>query len=63
MPLPWSSRTYSCPKRRQRAGSSFEVAVVVDIASGYHMNSHKPLDEFLIPTTLTPQAPGGPETG
>jgi len=40
-------------------GSSFEVAVVVDIASGYHMNSHKPLDEFLIPTTLTPQAPAG----
>ena len=40
-------------------GSAFEIAVVVDIASGYHMNSHKPLDEFLIPTTLTPQAPAG----
>jgi hypothetical protein len=44
-------------------GSAFEVAVVVDIASGYHMNSHKPLDEFLIPTTLTPQAPVGLKPG
>jgi hypothetical protein len=44
-------------------GSTFEIAVVVDIASGYHMNSHKPLDEFLIPTTLTPQAPAGLKPG
>jgi Disulphide bond corrector protein DsbC len=44
-------------------GSAFEVAVVVDIASGYHMNSHKPLDEFLIPTTLTPQPPAGLKPG
>jgi hypothetical protein len=44
-------------------GSAFEIAVVVDIASGYHMNSHKPLDEFLIPTTLTPQAPAGLKPG
>jgi len=44
-------------------GSAFEVAVVVDIASGYHMNSHKPLDEFLIPTTLTLQAPAGLKPG
>lgn len=44
-------------------GSTLEVAVVVDIASGYHMNSHKPLDEFLIPTTLTAQAPAGLKPG
>jgi hypothetical protein len=44
-------------------GSAFELAVVVDIASGYHMNSHKPLDEFLIPTTLTVQAPAGLKPG
>lgn len=44
-------------------GSAFEVAVVVNIASGYHMNSHQPLDEFLIPTTLTPQAPAGVKPG
>jgi DsbC/DsbD-like thiol-disulfide interchange protein len=33
--------------------------VVVDIARGFHMNSHKPTDEYLIPTTITPQVPGG----
>ncbi len=40
-------------------GKDFEVAVVVDIARGFHMNSHKPSDEYLIPTTLTPQLPAG----
>jgi len=40
-------------------GKEFQVAVVVDIAGGYHMNSHKPLDSYLIPTTLTPQLPAG----
>ncbi len=33
--------------------------MVVDIARGFHMNSHKPSDEYLIPTTLTPQLPAG----
>jgi len=40
-------------------GKEFQVAVVVDIQNGYHMNSHKPLDSYLIPTTLTPQLPAG----
>ena len=40
-------------------GKEFQLAVVVDIANGYHMNSHKPLDSYLIPTTLTPQLPAG----
>jgi Disulphide bond corrector protein DsbC len=40
-------------------GSQFQVAVVVDIARGFHMNSHKPSDAYLIPTTLTPQLPPG----
>ena len=40
-------------------GKSFEIAVVVDIAKGFHMNSHKPTDPYLIPTTLTPQPPAG----
>lgn len=42
-------------------GQEFEVAVVADIARGFHMNSHKPSDEYLIPTTLTPQLPAGLE--
>ncbi len=40
-------------------GKEFQVAVVVDINPAYHMNSHKPLDSYLIPTTLTPQLPAG----
>lgn len=43
-------------------GKTFEVAVVAEIASGYHMNSNKPLDEFLIPTTLTVQPASGLKT-
>jgi DsbC/DsbD-like thiol-disulfide interchange protein len=38
-------------------GRSFEVALVVEIARGFHMNSHKPSEEYLIPTTITPQLP------
>ena len=40
-------------------GKSFEIAVVAEIAKGFHMNSHKPTDPYLIPTTLTPVAPAG----
>jgi DsbC/DsbD-like thiol-disulfide interchange protein len=40
-------------------GREFQAAVVVKISSGYHMNSHKPSDSYLIPTTLTPQLPAG----
>jgi thiol:disulfide interchange protein DsbD len=43
------------------AGKEFQAAVVVDIARGFHMNSHKPSDQYLIPTTLTPQVPAGIE--
>ena len=32
---------------------------MVKINTGYHMNSHKPSDSYLIPTTLTPQLPDG----
>ena len=40
-------------------GKEFKVAVVADIASGFHMNSHKPTDDYLIATTLKPQLPAG----
>jgi DsbC/DsbD-like thiol-disulfide interchange protein len=40
-------------------GKEFQIAVVVDIARGFHMNSHKPTDEYLIPTSLTAQLPAG----
>jgi DsbC/DsbD-like thiol-disulfide interchange protein len=40
-------------------GKEFLIAVVVEIARGYHMNSHHPSDAYLIPTALTPQLPAG----
>ena len=40
-------------------GHDFQIAVVVSIASGFHMNSHKPSDAYLIATTLTPEIPAG----
>jgi DsbC/DsbD-like thiol-disulfide interchange protein len=40
-------------------GKEFQVAVAVEIAHGYHMNSHHPSDQYLIPTTLTPKLPTG----
>jgi len=44
------------PVPRER---EFQAAVVLDIARGYHINSHKPTDAYLIPTTLTAQLPTG----
>jgi uncharacterized protein len=40
-------------------GKEFQAAVVVEIAKGFHMNSHKPSDAYLIATTITPQLPPG----
>lgn len=40
-------------------GKEFEVAIVATIHEGYHMNSHKPLDSYLIPTTMTAKTPTG----
>jgi hypothetical protein len=44
------------PVPRER---EFQVAVVANIAGGFHMNSHKPSDAYLIATMLTPQLPAG----
>ena len=40
-------------------GRTFELAAVAEIRQGFHINSHKPTEEFLIPTTLTTQLPSG----
>jgi DsbC/DsbD-like thiol-disulfide interchange protein len=42
-------------------GTEFQAAIVVDIARGYHMNSNKPTDPYLIPTTLKADMPAGIE--
>src|SRR5712691_11347540 len=44
---------------RAAAGSKFEAAVVMDIPAPFHVNAHKPSEDYLRPTTLTLQpAPG-----
>src|SRR5580693_2384983 len=40
-------------------GKEFQVAITVEIAHGYHMNSHHPTDKYLIATTLTAKLPTG----
>ena len=34
-------------------GSEFKLALEVNVEEGWHINSHKPYDEYLIPTSLT----------
>jgi len=40
-------------------GAAFEVAVVAEILPGFHINSNKPLEDYLIATTLKPELPPG----
>ncbi|HVB36559.1 MAG TPA: protein-disulfide reductase DsbD domain-containing protein [Candidatus Acidoferrales bacterium] len=42
-------------------GTTFEVAVVVGIMPGFHMNAHKVSEDYLIPTALTAKLPSGIE--
>ncbi|HUU53083.1 MAG TPA: protein-disulfide reductase DsbD domain-containing protein [Candidatus Bathyarchaeia archaeon] len=38
--------------KRVNSGKSFHITIVANIKQGFHINSHKPLDEFLLPTLL-----------
>lgn len=38
-------------------GRIVQGAIVIDIPSGYHINSNRPLESFLIPTSLKVDAP------
>ena len=40
-------------------GQTLDAAVVVEIANGFHMNSHKPSEDYLIPTAVTVDPPPG----
>lgn len=40
-------------------GASFEVAIVADILEGFHINTDKPLQDYLIPTVLRLDPPKG----
>ena len=44
-------------------GKEMEVAVVVKIRDGYHVNARKPTFDYLIPTDLKADAPTGFKTG
>ncbi len=40
-------------------GRTFEIAVVANIRSGFHLNAHKVLQDYLIPTSLEAELPPG----
>ena len=40
-----------------------QATVVMDIPSGYHINSSRPLEQFLIPTQVKVEAPKGTRVG
>ena len=42
-----------------RRGRSARAVVTMDIPAGFHVNSHRPLEKFLIPTQLQVEAPAG----
>lgn len=46
-----------------KQGSSFQVAVIIDIDGGYHINSNRPAEDFLIPTALKLGALNGLRAG
>lgn len=48
---------------RAHRGRVVTATVVIDIPSGFHINSNHPLAKFLIPTSLKVEAPGGVRVG
>lgn len=53
-----SPKAYVSPSPVRR-GSAFEVTVEVGIMPGFHVNAHKPSEDYLIPTVLTAKPPVG----
>src|SRR4030095_4845433 len=39
--------------------SKFKLAVVLEVADGYHINAHVPTMDYLIPTNVVFQSPAG----
>jgi len=48
---------------RVRRGRTVQATLVMDIPAGYHVNSSRPLEKFLIPTQLKVEAPQGIRVG
>lgn len=53
----------SLSANRTRPGRTVQVSIVMDIPAGYHVNSSKPLEKFLIPTSLKTEVPEGIRVG
>jgi len=48
---------------RIKPGAKFRIAVLIEVAKGYHLNSAKPLADWTIPTDLFPYAVEGIDFG
>jgi DsbC/DsbD-like thiol-disulfide interchange protein len=44
-------------------GSTFQLAVVLKIRNGFHINAHEASADYLIATSITPQLPAGFKAG
>ena len=66
-PLPQSAADVnvsgSLAPDKTKKGRTVRGTVVMDIPSGLHVQSNKPLDKFLIPTKLELETPGGMKVG
>lgn len=48
---------------KAQKGRAVQAAIVIDIPAGYHINSSRPLESFLIPTSLKVDASSGIRVG
>ena len=66
-PLPQSAPnirvTAALSAQKVQRGRTVQATVVMDIPSGFHVNSNRPLEKFLIPTQLKIDAPKGVRLG
>jgi hypothetical protein len=44
--------TSAVSSEQVKRGAAFQITVALDIQGGYHINSNRPLEEYLIPTSL-----------
>jgi DsbC/DsbD-like thiol-disulfide interchange protein len=62
-PLPQSAPNIGVTARlssdKVQRGRTLQATVVMDIPSGFHVNSNRPLEKFLIPTQLKIETPKG----
>ena len=53
----------SLSNNKVNRGRTVRATVVMEIPGGYHVNSNRPLEKFLIPTQLKVEAPDGIRAG